>query len=249
MEEERRGCIYRAFCPGSGKSYIGQHCKEDIKERKKQHLVDSNSRKYNYPFHNAMRKYGRETFEWEVLYLGPWGSLNRMEAYYAEVFETYVWDSPGGYNAVWCGETNGRRGLKNSPEHIEKTRQGNLGRKNTPEHIEKTRQAHLGVKRSPEICKRLSEAQRKLNKTVSPEVRERIRMAHLGVKNTEEHNRNISKGHMGIRPSAETLEKLRKSKTPEHIESMKKAWVIRREKMAEKKKKLEEENNLIVGTE
>jgi hypothetical protein len=231
---EQQGCIYRVLCLESCKSYIGQHGKETIQQRKKQHLADIHNKRYNYPFHNAIRKYGKDSFVWEVLYTGPLSTLNAMEAYYAEMYETYIWDYPGGYNAVWCGETNGRRGLKNSPEHIEKTRQGNLGKKNSPEHIEKTRQANIGRKKSAEACKRMSDAQRKLCKKMSPEAKQKIREAHLGRKNSEEHNKNISKGRMGIRPSDETLEKLRRPKTPEHIEKLRLAWIKRKADKAAK---------------
>lgn len=231
---EQRGCIYRALCLESNKSYIGQHCKENIKERKKQHLADIHNKRYNYPFHNAIRKYGKDSFVWEVLYTGAWSTLNVMEAYYAEMYETYVWDYPGGYNAVWCGETNGRRGLKNSPEHIEKTRQGNLGKKNSPEHIEKTRQANIGRKYSAEVRQRMSEAQRKLCKKIGPETREKIRQGNLGKIVPQEVREKIRNAHMGIRPSPETLEKLRKPKTPEHIERLRLAWIKRRADKAAK---------------
>ena len=225
---EKQGCIYRALCLESNKSYIGQHCKEDIKERKKQHLADIHNKRYNYPFHNAIRKYGKDSFAWEVLYVGPWSTLNAMEAYYAEIYETYIWDYPGGYNAVWCGETNGRRGLKNSPEHIEKTRQANLGRKNSLVHIEKTRQANIGRKHSAEVRERMRQAQLKLCKKIGVETREKIRKGNLGKVVPQDVREKIRKGHIGIRPSPETLEKLRKPKTPEHIEKLRLAWIKRK---------------------
>ena len=242
---EKRGCIYRALCLESNKSYVGQHCKEDIKERKKQHLADIHNKRYNYPFHNAIRKYGKDSFVWEVLYIGVWSTLNAMEAYYAEIYETYVWDYPGGYNAVWCGETNGRRGLKNSPEHIEKTRKGNLGKKNSPEHIEKTRQAHIGRKYSAEVRERMRQAQLKLSKKMSAEAKEKISKAHLGRKNSEQHNQKISQAHIGIRPTAETLEKLRRPKTPQHIENMRLAWIKRKADKAAKQEPGIADKNLL----
>ena len=39
---------------------------------------------------------------------------------------------------------------------------------------------------------------------------------------------------MGIRPSPETLDKLRKPKTPEHVEKLRLAWIKRRADKAAK---------------
>ena len=66
--------------------------------------------------------------------------------------------------------------------------------------------------------------------------------AHLGRKNSEEHNENIRQGRMGIRPTAETLEKLRKPKTPEHIEKLRLAWIKRKADKAAKEIEALEEN-------
>jgi hypothetical protein len=48
-------------------------------------------------------KHGRESFKFETLCVVPRNRLNDMECYWAEQLETYIWDNPGGYNMVWCG--------------------------------------------------------------------------------------------------------------------------------------------------
>jgi hypothetical protein len=36
-----------------------------------------------------------------------------MEAYFAEQYSCYIWDTPGGYNMVWCGGSKiARSGIK-----------------------------------------------------------------------------------------------------------------------------------------
>lgn len=159
------GCVYLWTCH-NGKKYVGQHHKDDPKIRTAQHF---NNAKKGKPLklYRAIRKYGKEAFTIEVLIICPNDSLDNMECYYAEQFETYIWDNPGGYNMVWCGDSP-MRGLRQSPESCAKMRQARLGKKN----------------------------------------------------------------------SAETIEKMRQSKTPEHIENMRIAWITRKAKSKEKPVKL-----------
>jgi group I intron endonuclease len=99
--------------------YVGQHNEPDVSKRWKEHWGDA-ERGCKYTLHNSMRKYGRDAFTIEVLCVVPNGdAICRMEEYYAEQFETYVWDNPGGYNMIWCGK-RGRAGIKSSPETREK---------------------------------------------------------------------------------------------------------------------------------
>jgi len=85
--------------------------------------------------HNALRKYGFDAFTYERLGIYPLESLTNMEAYWAEQLETYIWDSPGGYNMVWCDKAP-RLGIKNSAEHNEKTKKGLTGKKLSEQHRE-----------------------------------------------------------------------------------------------------------------
>ena len=150
------GCVYLWSCKENGKKYVGQHHKDDPKKRTEEHFRAAEKGK-PYTLYNAIRKYGREAFTIEVLCVCTNDSLDNIECYYAEQFETYVWDSPGGYNMVWCGNSP-RRGLKNSPEAIEKTRQAQLGKKRSPEACEKIRQGKLGKKQSPEHIEKIRQA-------------------------------------------------------------------------------------------
>jgi len=101
--EDDIGCIYKVSNLVNGKSYIGKHNKPHPEERWKQHLYDAFNKNSDAVFHKALRKYGADKFEWERIYIGPIDSLNEKEYEYAEQYKTYMWDNPGGYNMVLCG--------------------------------------------------------------------------------------------------------------------------------------------------
>jgi len=108
------GCIYSYLLDGIT-VYIGQSVFEDPENRDGDHWYSVFKNKDRCILHSAMRKYGPERFNIIRLCVVPWESLDNMEAYYAEQYETYKWDSPGGYNMVWCGKGS-RRGIKHSNE-------------------------------------------------------------------------------------------------------------------------------------
>ena len=164
------GCIYLVTNKSNNKKYIGQHCKPDPKNRWDVHKGS----KDHLPFHKALRKYGLSEFKWEVLIICPHDALTNMEGYYAEQFESYIWDSPGGYNAAWCSESP-TLGIKHSPEACEKIRQAKLGKKHSPEACENMRQAGLGKKKSPEAIEKMRQA--KLGRKRSPEAIEKMKLA------------------------------------------------------------------------
>ena len=55
------GCIYRATNTVNGKMYIGK-TKNTLEERRVGHLTASNKRKS--VFQKALKKYGKDSFEW-----------------------------------------------------------------------------------------------------------------------------------------------------------------------------------------
>jgi len=122
MGDISMGCIYLITNNVDGKKYVGQHNKQDIQKRWIQHLYDAGTG-CDYVLHKAIRKYGEDAFTIEVLCIVPNGDpLCRMEEYFAEQLETYVWDIPGGYNMIWCGK-RGRDGIKSSASTVEKQRE------------------------------------------------------------------------------------------------------------------------------
>jgi group I intron endonuclease len=101
------GCIYLITCKANDKKYVGQHQNANPYHRWQQHISDS-KRDTKNPFHQALRQYGKDGFTWEVIYTGPRETLSHKEGYFAELYESYVWLFPGGYNAQTCG--NGKYG-------------------------------------------------------------------------------------------------------------------------------------------
>jgi group I intron endonuclease len=110
--------IYKAVNKINGKCYIGFD--SNWPNRKKRHLKDSfseNSRAYNDVFHKAIRKYGRENFEWEVIYQSKDGAYckNIMENFFVLQFNSFInSENSVGYNMTLGGE--GMLGFKHSEE-------------------------------------------------------------------------------------------------------------------------------------
>jgi group I intron endonuclease len=198
------GCIYLLTCLHNGKRYVGQHNKPDPKRRWKAHLLDAKLEKYpSIILHKALRMYGEDGFSWEVLYTGACESLNRMECYYAEMYESYIWDFPGGYNMVECGGTT--RGHKHSPETKEKIGKAHICKKYSPETKEKIRQALIGRKYSKESIENMRQGQ--LGRKKPQEVIEKTRQAHIGAKRSPEAIENIRQGQLGKKRSLESIQK------------------------------------------
>jgi len=166
------GCVYLVTNKSNNKKYTGQHNKPDPTIRWDQHITS----KRNIPFHKALRKYGRDAFTWEILCVCPLKKLTQMEAYYAEVFETYIWDNPGGYNAVWCSDSP-RLGLITSTEVKDKIRHSLLDKKHNLERIERNRQSHIGIIPNQQTREKMSKT--RLGKKHSPETKEKNRQSAI----------------------------------------------------------------------
>lgn len=132
---EPLGCIYLIEClvvvDGWVKRYVGQSVHDDETIRFKRHWAE----RFTSPclLHNAMISHGLESFKVTRLCVVPHSALGRMEEYYAEQLQTYMWDSPGGYNMVWAG-SSGRLGIPHTPETIERMR-GRLVTEDTRERM------------------------------------------------------------------------------------------------------------------
>ena len=59
--------IYQAVNTKNGKSYVGRTSYERLRQREATHWWYANNKEYNHPFPNALRKYGRDAFDWLVL--------------------------------------------------------------------------------------------------------------------------------------------------------------------------------------
>ena len=123
--------IYRCSFP-NGKMYIGQ-TNRSLHERIREHIRVSKiktSPGYNYPFYRAIRKYGDDNLEWDILdTAGSQPELNERERYWISYYNTCILsENPCGYNQTYGGE--GQNGLKHTDASKEKIRQSELGESN-----------------------------------------------------------------------------------------------------------------------
>ena len=96
---ERIGVIYKWTNKINGKSYIGQTIDEE--GRKKDHIRG----KYKCYFHDAIKKYGIENFDYEVIERIEESLLSEREIYWINYYDTFN----NGYNLTLGGE--GTRGF------------------------------------------------------------------------------------------------------------------------------------------
>ena len=118
--------IYRSKNTITGKSYIGFDSQwPKRKDAHKKRMYDKN----NIKFYNALKKYGWDNFEWEVVYQSLDGEhcLQEMETFFVMKYNSFN----NGYNSTLGGE--GVIGYKHNKERREKIRLNNIGRKYSDE--------------------------------------------------------------------------------------------------------------------
>jgi len=104
----KKGIIYKATNKINGKSYIGQTINKnfDIYIKRSHKKPSEYSKDINRVFHNAIRKYGWNNFEWEILEkCDSKNELNEMEFHYIKQYNTFF--RMNGYNMTFGGEGGG----------------------------------------------------------------------------------------------------------------------------------------------
>lgn len=98
--------IYKVTNQQNGKIYIGKS--KDIQRRWEEHRKDpfrKNSSAYNTLFYRAIRKYGIESFQFEVIEECTEDDLNEKEKYWIKHYNTYIRNPDSqGYNMSEGGE-------------------------------------------------------------------------------------------------------------------------------------------------
>lgn len=97
--------IYKITKKENGKSYIGQS--NNIERRIKEH---QSKRTHPYPIENAIQKYGKDAFTYEVLEECKLEELDEKEKYWIAYYNTY---KGFGYN---CNEGGGKSSGENNPK-------------------------------------------------------------------------------------------------------------------------------------
>jgi len=97
------GIIYKVTNRINGKCYIGKTSRP-LEERMYQHTFVAARNTSNSIFHKALRKYGVENFEWEIVEeCESERALNLDEELYIRQFNSYA-PNKEGYNATYGGE-------------------------------------------------------------------------------------------------------------------------------------------------
>lgn len=146
QNNQRIYSIYKVTNKVNGKIYIGFD--SNWPKRKYSHKSYSKTDNYFYKFYNAIRKYGWETFEWEVICQSLDGEylLSILEPYFIEYYDSYR----NGYNITKGGE--GRLGAFHTKEAIQKMK-NKVFSKNTREKMSKS---SIGIKHTLETKNKLS---------------------------------------------------------------------------------------------
>ena len=91
------GFVYKVICQDNNKIYIGQTV--DFNERQSGHIRKAFNQKVNTPFANALRKYGKKNFSWEVIHdCYDKKELNYWEWHYINKFDSFC--GKNGYNLL-----------------------------------------------------------------------------------------------------------------------------------------------------
>jgi group I intron endonuclease len=141
--------IYKATNLINGKQYIGKTIFA-MEIRQTKHISNLNTvKKRHYPLYSAIKKYGKENFEWVVIDTAETEEeLNAKEIYWIKFYDTL---SPKGYNLTDGGD--GQSGHKHSEETKKKISENNYwrgrlgvnsGKKFSDEHRENLSKAHKG---------------------------------------------------------------------------------------------------------
>jgi len=162
---ELYGIIYKVTNKINSKVYIGQTV-QSLNKRISQHINSSLNVLDNVYFHNAIRKYGKENFEWLVVAkCSSKKELNSIEIKMIEECNSFN----KGYNLALGGISN-------------------TGYKYTEEQKRKNSEIRKGKKRTEEIKKKISEAQKGekgfwYGKHLTEKTKNKISKATMGNKN------------------------------------------------------------------
>lgn len=169
------GIIYKAINKINGKIYIGQTV-QSLDKRISQHINNALNNQDNMYFHKAIRKYGKESFIWEIITQ----CNSREELNKAEIGVIKKYDVFGdGYNLNYGGE--GNAGFERTKESRRKMSESHIGKTHSEETKQKIRESTKGNK--SHMYGKYGKDNPSFGKTRSEETKKKISEAEKGEKN------------------------------------------------------------------
>ena len=194
MDENHFNCIYMFTNKINGKRYVGQT--KNFYKRYNSHIYssyDKNSNRHNVPFHKAIRKYGIDNFQIDILIdnIQTKEEMNELEKSLICFFNTLCKNNMG-YNVAEGGESGNPFAGKTDDE-MAKFR-------------DECRERNLGKKLSEETKKKISEKNKKM--FFSEEHRRKINESKKGKKRQGEWIEKMAEKKRGSKHSEETRKKM-----------------------------------------
>ena len=199
------GYVYKITNTVNNKSYIGISVNEPEKDRIQKHL----SGKGNRVLANAVKKYGKDAFTYEVL------EANVFDEFLPDLEVAYIANcntiAPHGYNLTHGGDNHKKLSAdtrrKMSEAHKGK-KNHQFGRRHSVSTRRKMSEAHKGKKLSTEARRKMSETRK--GRKHSTETRRKISEAKKGRKHSIEARRKMSEAHKGKKGKPRSVEHQRK---------------------------------------
>ena len=205
--------VYKAKNLINNKVYIGITSRS-LEQRKKEHI---NRKDTKCIFHNAIRKYGEEYFEWSIIdECNTYEDLLELEQHYIWLYRANEHDY--GYNMTEGGE--GTVGLKDSEETRLKKSESKKGKKLSEESKKKISLAKIGIPRTEETKQKLSLA------------RTGKKYPNRGYKHSEETKRKLSEARKGKCGNLGLTEEQIEEKRKRCSIARKEWWLKKKEKEA-----------------
>jgi group I intron endonuclease len=208
--------VYKITNKINGKVYIGQSTRE-LQQRWSSHCCDAKTRRANNKLHNAIKKYGPEAFEIEVLEKAETQeALDILEQKYIELYQSM---GSKGYNLKSGGQSHNRY----SKEARERMRNAKLGRQipeevrakmseghknywhNNTAAVSKRRQQSIDAWKDPKYRDKIAVARKKF---WSNDANRKVSSERAKAQVTGEHKRKISDAVKEALQKRETRQKL-----------------------------------------